>query len=240
MDGYEQVWRQVGEHAGGGPVTVEAVLSAAVAAVGADGFGVTLVNGPGLRELAAASDPVGALIEEAQLASGEGPCSDAYRELAPVLVPDVEAAAGRWPGFVPVVAPAGVGAVFAFPLQVAGIRVGAVDVYRCRPGPLTGAQVDAVGVFADLAAQVAFRAHPAPHVLAALSGDAPPHGFPPVVHQAAGVLAVQLDIGVDQALLRLRAYAYLHAEPVTGIARQVIERRLTLDPHPGVRGGQDR
>ncbi|MFC9970472.1 GAF and ANTAR domain-containing protein [Spirillospora sp. NPDC127200] len=238
MDSFERVWRWVSERAAGGPMTLEVVLSAAAAAVEADGFGATLVNAPGVRELACASDGVGALIEEAQLASGEGPCSDAYRDLAPVLVPDLQAAADRWPGFVPAVASAEVRAVFAFPLQVAGIRVGAIDLYRHRPGPLTGAQFGDAGVFAELAGQVAFRAHPAPQELPSLGADEAPYGFPPVVHQAAGMLAAQLDIGVDQALLRLRAYAYLHGEPVTGTARQVIERRLTLDPHQDAHDGQ--
>ncbi|MGI5171261.1 ANTAR domain-containing protein [Spirillospora sp. CA-253888] len=232
MDGFERAWRRVDEDAAGGPVTLQVVLSAAAGAVGADGYGATLVTGPGLRELATASDSIGTLMEEVQLASGEGPCTDAYDGLAPVLVPDLHAARSRWPGFVAAVAPTGVAAVFAFPLQVAGIGVGAVDFYRCCPGPLSGAQLIDAGAFADVAAQIAFRAHPVPRASTELDDGEPQRGFPPVVHQAAGVLAAQLEMPVADALLRLRAYAYLHDEPVTGVAGQVVERRLTLEPDP--------
>ncbi|MFI6515371.1 GAF and ANTAR domain-containing protein [Spirillospora sp. NPDC050679] len=213
-------------------MTLEVVLSAAAGAVEADGYGATLLTGPGLRELAAASGSIGTLVEEVQLASGEGPCTDAYSGLAPVLVPDLRAAADRWPGFAAAVAPAGVAAVFAFPLQVAGIGIGAIDFYRCRPGSLTGAQLTDAGAFAEVAAQIIFRAHPALRGLPGLGGGEPPHGFPPVVHQAAGVLAAQLAMPVADALLRLRAYAYLHDEPVTGVAGRVVERRLTLESDP--------
>ncbi|MGI5171352.1 GAF and ANTAR domain-containing protein [Spirillospora sp. CA-253888] len=231
MDSYERAWRHANEHAAGRPLTVEMVLSVAAQAVDADGFGMTLVSGPGLRELAAASGRVATLIEETQLTSGEGPCSDAYSRLAPVLVPDLNAAADRWPGFVPAMAPTGVAAVFAFPLQTFGIRVGALDLYRYRPGPLSKAQFTDATAFADVTAQVAFCHHAALRALPPLGDDEPPHGFPPGVHQAAGVLAAQLAMPVTDALLRLRAYAYLHDEPLTAIAGRVVERRLTLAPH---------
>ncbi|MGK5556965.1 ANTAR domain-containing protein [Actinomadura kijaniata] len=241
MDRQERAWRRAREHAtaaegagGGGArgrVSVAAVCAAAVPVMGVDGYGVSLVSGPGLRRLGCASDEVGALVEEAQLVCGQGPCTDAYTTLTPVLSPDLDAAAARWPGFVPVVVARGVGAVFAFPLQVAGVRIGAVDFYRSRPGELDADQAADAAAFAAVASAAAFASHPAPQRLAALTGDQPPHGFPPVVHQAAGMLAARLEIPVDEALLRLRAYAYLHDQPLTGTAHQVLHRRLTLRPH---------
>ncbi|MFI0446375.1 GAF and ANTAR domain-containing protein [Actinomadura sp. 6N118] len=236
MDRRERAWRRAAElAAGGGPVSLETVCAAATEAITADGYGVTLVSAPGLREFACASDPVGVLVEEVQLACGEGPCTDAYSSLAAVLVPDLDDAAERWPGFVAPVAGQGVRAVFAFPLQVAGVRVGAIDFYRRQASALTADEATDAGAFAAVAAQVAFRSHPAPAALAAVSGDEPPHGFPPVVHQAAGMLAAQLEVSVEEALVRLRAYAFLHAQPLTGLARQVLERRLALedDHEPG-------
>jgi hypothetical protein len=49
------------------------------------------------------------------------------------------------------------------------------------------------------------------------------------------MLAAQLDLQVADALLRLRAYAFVHDEPLSRLARQVLERRLTLesDDEPG-------
>ncbi|GAA2615090.1 GAF domain-containing protein [Actinomadura fulvescens] len=216
MDRHERAWQRVQEHAAGRQVSVDVVYAAAAQTVGADGYAVALVSGPGMRTLVAASDRIAELIEDVQLSSGEGPCTDAYTGLAPVIVPDVQAAADRWPGFVPAVAPVGVRALFAFPMQLGGVRVGAADLYRRRPGPLTPAQLADARAFADIAAQVAFRQHPDPKTLAALAADRPPHGYPPVVHQAAGMLAAQLDLNIAEAISRLRAYSYLHDNPSPG------------------------
>jgi AmiR/NasT family two-component response regulator len=49
-----------------------------------------------------------------------------------------------------------------------------------------------------------------------------------VVHQASGVLSVQLDIGVGEALVRLRAYAFAHDRPLTDVAQDVVAHRLRL------------
>ncbi|GAA2615068.1 ANTAR domain-containing protein [Actinomadura fulvescens] len=231
MDRQEWAWRRATERAAmdGGPVSLETVCAAATAATGVDGYGVTLVSAPGMRMLACASDPVGVMLEEVQLTCGQGPCTEAYAELAAVRVPDLDTAADRWPGFVPPVVRRGVRAVFAFPLQVAGVRIGAVDLYRCKAGDLTADQAADAQAFATVAAGLAFRSHPAPAVLEAVVADEPPHGFPAVVHQATGMLAAQLDVSADEALVRLRAYAFLHEQPLTGLARRVLERRLILD-----------
>ncbi|MFB4296693.1 GAF and ANTAR domain-containing protein [Actinomadura sp. NTSP31] len=230
MDRQEWAWRQAAESAaGGGPVPLETVCAAGTAAIGADGFGTTLVSAPGIRQLACASDRVGVLLEEAQLTCGQGPCTDAYTGLVAVLVDDLDAGAGRWPGFASSVAGLGIRAVFAFPLQVTGIRVGAIDFYRRRTGALTADEMRDAQAFAAVAAGVAFRSHPTPTAPAAASGAEPPHGFPPAVHQAAGMLAAQLDVDVAEALVRLRAYAFLHDRPLTELARQVLERRLMLE-----------
>ncbi|GAA2157788.1 GAF and ANTAR domain-containing protein [Actinomadura napierensis] len=231
MDRQEWAWQRAAEHgaAAGGPVTLETVCGAGAEVMGADGYGVTLVAAPGVRELHCASDPLGVLVEEVQLACGQGPCTDAYAGLVPVLIADLETAAGRWPGFAPVVAGRGARAVFAFALQVAGVRLGVVDFYRRRAGPLTEDQVADGVAFAAVAAGVAFRSHPAPGALPAAVGGEPPYGFPPVVHQAAGMLAAQLGLEVGEALLRLRAHAFLQDEPLSDLARQILGRRLTLD-----------
>ncbi|WP_433324503.1 GAF and ANTAR domain-containing protein [Spirillospora sp. CA-294931] len=211
MDQREGAWRSVGT-----------VCAAGAAAAGADGYGVTLATGPGLREVVIASDDLGHLVEDAQLTSGQGPCTDAYLTLEPVLVPDLAAAAGRWPGFVSIAAPRGVGAVFAFPLAVAGIPVGAVDFFRRDPGGLSGAPLAEAAACARAASGVAFRSLPVPP-----TGAAP--GLPPRVHQAGGMLAALLDVPVPEAIVRLRAYAYVHDRTLLAIAEEVLLRRHTLD-----------
>ncbi|MGH9066356.1 MAG: ANTAR domain-containing protein [Acidimicrobiales bacterium] len=45
------------------------------------------------------------------------------------------------------------------------------------------------------------------------------------VHQAAGMVAAQLEIGVDEALHRLQAVSWSEDRPLSQTARDVIEGR---------------
>ena len=95
-------------------------------------------------------------------------------------------------------------AVFGFPLHVGAVRLGALNLYRDRPGPLTDEQHADALVMADVAAQavLVLQANAPPGQLAAeLEAGA---DFQYVVHQAAGMVAVQLDVSVAQALIRLQ------------------------------------
>jgi AmiR/NasT family two-component response regulator len=49
------------------------------------------------------------------------------------------------------------------------------------------------------------------------------------VHNAAGVVSVQQDISVTDALVRLRAYAFTHDRSLTEVAQDVVDRKLRLE-----------
>ena len=48
------------------------------------------------------------------------------------------------------------------------------------------------------------------------------------VHQATGIVAVQLGVDVAEALVRVRAYAYAHDRQVAAVAGDIVARRLQL------------
>ena len=91
----------------------------------------------GSRGVIAASDEASERAEELQVTLGEGPCVDAFQTRRAVLVPDLAANAARWPMYAPAAYGSGVAAAFAFPLQVGAARLGVLDVFRARPGPLS-------------------------------------------------------------------------------------------------------
>ena len=108
------------------------------------------------------------------------------------------------------------------------VRLGALNLYRDQSGPLAGElHADAL-VLADLAAR---------WVLEAQAG-APPGAiaqelqigadFHFVVHNAAGIVSVQQDISVTEALIRLRAFAFSHDRLLADVAQDVIDRKLRL------------
>ncbi len=50
-----------------------------------------------------------------------------------------------------------------------------------------------------------------------------------VVHQATGMIAVQIDSDVEEALVRLRAHAFATDRPIREVARDVVTGKLRFD-----------
>jgi GAF domain-containing protein len=196
-----------------------------------DGAGIMLVGDGGSRGSVCSTGPVSARIEELQFALGEGPCIEACRSGRPVLEPDLVApVTARWVAFGPPAIEAGVRAVFGFPIRIGAVGLGALNLYRDRPGPLTDEQHADALVLADIAAEtiLLLQAEASPGELAAeLETGA---SFPYVVHQASGMVSVQLGMGVDHALVRLRAHAFRTGVPLVEVARRVVNRTLRFAP----------
>jgi GAF domain-containing protein len=198
--------------------------------VGVSGAGIMLMSGEVHGGSVCNSNAVSALIEELQYALSEGPCVDAYRHGLPVVEPDLgEPSTARWPAFTGPAMEAGVRAVFGFPLRVGTVRLGALNLYSDRPGSLNDEQHADALVMADVAAQaiLAMQADAPPESVAAqLDAGADLHD---VVHHASGMVAVQLDVSVDQALIRLKAYAFGNDRSLTEVAQDVVARELRFD-----------
>lgn len=194
------------------------------------GAGIMLMSGDMPRGSVCTTNAVSAVLEELQYTLGEGPCMDAYQQGGPVLEPDLaDPKRPRWLAFSGPALQAGARAVFGFPLQVGAVGIGSLDLYRDRPGPLTDDQhADAI-VMADIAAQTVLmlQAQAPPGKLAVeLEAGA---DFQYVVHQAAGMVAAQLDVSIGQALIRLRAHAFGNDLHLPELARKVVARTVRFD-----------
>ena len=171
-----------------------------------------------------------ALIEELQYTHEEGPCIDAYDQDQPVLEPDLaHPVTDRWFAFTPAAVKAGARAVFGFPLQVGRARIGALNLYRDQPGPLTEEQNADSLVLAGVAARavLGMQANASP---GGLGEELEREGnFRFVVYQAAGMVSEELGISVEEAFARLRAYAFGNDRLLTDVARQIVSRHLRFD-----------
>jgi len=194
-----------------------------------NGAGVMLMSGDIARGSLCTSDEVSRLVEELQYTLGEGPCIDAYQQDKVVAEPDLaDPVTRRWPAFAPPALAAGVRAVFGFPLRVGTVHLGALNLYRDVPGPLTGDQYADALVVADVAARWVLEAQagaPLDTVAEELEAGADFHF---AVHNAAGIVSVQERISVTEALIRLRAFAFSSDRLLANVARDVIARRLRL------------
>jgi GAF domain-containing protein len=197
--------------------------------VGVSGAGVMLMSGEIPRGSLCATDDVSQLIEDLQYTLGEGPCLDAYQQDRVVAEPDLaDPVTFRWPAFTPPALRAGVRAVFGFPLRAGTVRLGALNMYRDLPGPLSGDQHADALVVADVAARWVLETQagaPADMVAGELEAGADFHF---AVHNAAGMVSVQQGISVTEALIRLRAHAFSNDRLLADVAQDVIARRLRL------------
>lgn len=216
-----------------------------LSALSVSGVGVALMTADGPSGVVlAATDRRARQLEELQFALGEGPCVEASSSGRPVLRPDLTATgpagSARWPRFGAAALDTGVHAIFAFPLRVGAIRVGVLDLYRDTPGPLAAPDLADALAFADAATVVVLdlqdhNAHGGGST--ALTG---PIDSQAEVHQATGMITIQLGINLAGALLRLRAHAYATGQTVSAIAADVVNRRLYFDDSESGATPQDR
>jgi len=196
---------------------------------GSNGVGVMLMSGDIPSGSLCSSDEVSELIEDLQFTLGEGPCVDAYQDDKIVSEPDLaDPQTRRWFAFTPPALEAGARAVFGFPLRVGTVRLGALNLYRDRPGELTAEQHADALVLADVTARWVLDAQagaPSGVVAEQLEAGA---DFHLAVHNAAGIVSVQEGISVTEALIRLRAFAYSHDRPLADVAQDIIARRFRL------------
>ena len=207
-----------------------ALCSVSARVIGTDGAGITLMMGE-MSGPVCASDATSARVEELQYTLGEGPCIDSHRLGAPVFEPDLTAAwPSRWPTFGEQALAAGVCAVFAFPLRIGAVRIRAMTLYGSGTGSLGDERL------ADALAMADVVAH---EILVTQSGTpggvlaeqlASVGAYRAEIHQASGMVAIQLGVPVSDALVRLRAHAFRTDRPLREVAADVVARRLRLEP----------
>ena len=201
-----------------------------------DAAAISVIDGGTSRGTFGASDESARVLDELQFTYGEGPCLEAARAMQPVLVPDLAAQdEPRWPAFAEAAGRAGIRAVFALPVKIGSVGIGALDLFRYAAGPLSAGQLGVAVLVAEAAAAT----------LLDLAGHADeetafPHPEEPSsqltswsrieVYQATGMIMAQLHVPSSEALVRLRAYAYAHDLSARAVARLVVSRQLRLEP----------
>lgn len=103
--------------------------------------------------------------------------------------------------------------------------MGVLEMHRRSAGSLTPAQLTDAFLLADAATDAIFEDvhRGAPLRLAGLVD------IQPEVHQATGMVAVDMKVSLAEALLRIRGYAFAHQMTLVQVAKEIVERRLRLD-----------
>ena len=222
-DGVVRIWTEVARESKGESVTLAHVCAAAVTLVGVNGVGVTVRVGSSAWATMHATDETASTLEELQVTVGQGPCVDAFSDGGPVLAADLTAREYqlRWPAFAP--------------LQLGAIRWGAMDLYRSVPGGLDPDRLADALAFAECVNILLLDGAGDSAEPTRQHTDRTAHQAE--VHQATGMLVVQLGVSAETAFARLRGYAYAHDRKLGDVARDVGARRLCFDTESPDGGG---
>jgi hypothetical protein len=186
-------------------------------------------------ETVSATDPIAARLDELQFDLGEGPCWDAIAERRPVLEGSLRSSPSRsWPAFSrALLEHDDVHALYAFPLLLGPLALGAMDLWSDRPGDLSDDSSRRASALADEVSRHLLRRA----VRDVAEGQAEEARVDKWsrrrIHQATGMVLAQADVSVEDAELLLQGHAFARSVPMSEIADAVLEGRLSFAAGPG-------
>ena len=192
------------------------------------GAGITVMSGGHAGPVCVSGGRM-AVLEDLQYTMGVGPCQDAYQSGLPVHAPNLNAStSARWPTFIDQALHSGIGAVFAYPLSTHGAKVGVLTLYQDRAGELTADQHSDSIAMATLVTETVLSMQDTAPPGELAGGLEDVIAYRAEIHQASGMVSIQLRIPVAEALLRIRAHAFAIGSPVGVVAADIVARRLRL------------
>lgn len=173
------------------------------------------------QEIVAATTDWAQELEQLHYTLGEGPAVTAYDNRLPVMVADLSRHQHDWPAYVQAAVSVVTG-VFVLPLLLQDVSIGTLSLYAWTSATIPAARWSDAVIIADLmtpALMIDLDASPA---------DRPGPGLGALhrVAVAAGMLAAQRQLTVDQATALLRARAFTQNRPIGHVADDIINRRL--------------
>jgi len=198
----------------------------------ADAVGLVVEDGDGGLGLLACTSAQARAVELFQLTAQEGPCVECWRTGVPGESPDAEDMRRRWPAFARTAAEQGINAVHTVPLRTPERTIGALNLFRREPGPLSAAEADVARAMASFGAvgltqleHVAEGRRVQAQLQEALASRI-------VLEQAKGVLAERHRIDPDSAFDRLRLQARHDRRKLRDVAQEVLDELSRVGPPP--------
>lgn len=199
--------------------TAEQVVDHALAALGADHGGITLIRSGGRLESIACTDDLVVKADLLQYDLDEGPCRDAAWHSTTLASEDL-ATDARWPNWAPQASHLGITSVMAAELNAAdtGQRLGALNLYWTEPAIFTADDLAYANIFAVHAAvALAASLHDA-QMNTALDARK-------LIGQAQGILMERHNLTVDQSFEVLRRYSQNRNLKLRAVAQQLVDTR---------------
>ena len=193
-----------------------------------DGIAISTLGDFLGSETVSASDSLAGRLDELQFDYGVGPCWDAMARVEPVIEPDIQRRPVQiWPAFSEAIQGENLGAIFAFPLRLGHLKLGAIDLYTSRPSELSELHVRQTVALATVVSRLvllrAFR----------LASEVNPVGASDqlsrrAVHQATGMVLIQLQISAADARLIIQGHAFSAGRSMMEVAEDIINGKLNF------------
>jgi GAF domain-containing protein len=195
------------------------------------GAAIAVIAPSGTQSTLCSSDSTAARIDELQFELGEGPQWLAARSGEIVAIADVAASGhDEWPVFGSALAALPVAAIFSIPMQMGAVTVGVATLYSDIPRDLDDEQrATALAIASAIASTAVQRAMASAGDHVAVESAAMP-ALRREVHQATGIILVQLDTTATIAYSRLQAYAFANGQTVQTVAHDVVKGKITFSP----------
>ena len=213
----------------GSAASLQRLCRAVVARLRLRGAAIHLMISAGSDGVAAFSDDATSALAELQFAANEGPSYVAFRTRRPVLVPALDRGLGQWPGYSTLAMEHGVRAVFAFPMQEGAVSFGVLELYADRTGPLDADGMAMAAAFAQAATELLLDDGVITTGGEFHDGLTASSATRARIHQAQGMVMVELKVTLADALTRMRARAFAQDISLLMLADAVIAGTLTAD-----------
>ncbi|HWJ62640.1 MAG TPA: GAF and ANTAR domain-containing protein [Acidimicrobiales bacterium] len=206
--------------------TMSRLLAMAQEAVpAADAAGLTIVDEHGRPGTPYYSDEISPHVDEAQYASGRGPCLDAWRQLRTVRIDRMDDAREDYPEFAETAERAGVLSTLSLPVMARGRGVGAVNFDALREAAFTEAdEQSADAVLGPISASIAnatayWEAHDlSDHLREAMASRA-------IIEQAKGIIMSSMGCDADAAFQVLRQQSQAENRKLREIAQELVNQQ---------------
>jgi GAF domain-containing protein len=200
----------------------------------ADAAGVILDDLRGSLHVVASTSDRAQVLELFELQNDQGPCLDCIREGRAVVNVSPSQARSRWPRFSAAAEELGYQSSHAIPLRLRDSVIGAMNLFSTSPAPLGDGDVALAQGLADIATigLLQERAVRQSGLLAEQLQGALNSRI--LIEQAKGVLLASAGVDVDQAFRLIRDYSRRHNLPAKTVARDVIDRVVTIEHLRGI------
>lgn len=203
------------------------VAQRSVELLNASASGILLADPSGsLRVTAASSEQIGVL-ELFQIQHRQGPCFDCFTTGLAVMNASLDVAS-PWPEFARESVAAGYPSVYAVPLRLQNTTLGCLNLFMTESVVLSPSDIGLAQALADVATIViiqdqatrdaAVREGSLQHALTSRLG----------IEQAKGMMAERLNIDMDTAFSRLRAYARHTNQRLSDVAGAVSSGSISV------------